>query len=112
VYRPRTDEFLAHRTAHAISAGYASAERTKLERRLEKLVALHFPVEDKATTGVGRRPGAGLANANRRTSSFFDLDIKSLLGGGGGKEDVRSAFSPSLFCFCCSYIFFQRRNSA
>ncbi|KAJ7273151.1 FYVE zinc finger-domain-containing protein [Mycena rebaudengoi] len=91
VYRPRTDEFLAHRTAHAISAGYASAERTKLERRLEKLVALHFPVEDKATTGVGRRPGAGLANANRRTSSFFDLDIKSLLGGGGGKEDVRTA---------------------
>ncbi|KAJ7261297.1 FYVE zinc finger-domain-containing protein [Mycena haematopus] len=92
VYRPRTDEFIAHRKAHAISAGYASAERTKLERRLEKLIALHFPEEGKSTTGVGRRPGIAPAmNANRRASSFFDLDLKSILGGGGGKEDVRSA---------------------
>ncbi|KAJ6547038.1 FYVE zinc finger-domain-containing protein [Mycena capillaripes] len=92
VYRPRTDEFIAHRKAHAISAGYASAERTKLERRLEKLIALHFPKEGKSTTGVGRRPGIAPAmNANRRASSFFDLDLKSILGGGGGKEDVRSA---------------------
>ncbi|KAJ7168188.1 FYVE zinc finger-domain-containing protein [Mycena crocata] len=90
VYRPRTDEFMAHRKAHAISAGYASAERTKLERRLEKLVALHFPEEEKATTGAGRRPSlAPVANANRRASSFFDLDLKSILGGG--KEDVRTA---------------------
>ncbi|KAJ7491293.1 FYVE zinc finger-domain-containing protein [Mycena latifolia] len=92
VYRPRTDEFIAHRKAHAVSAGYASAERTKLERRLEKLVALHFPEEGKTTTGVGRRPGiAPAANANRRASSFFELDFKSILGGGGGKEDIRSA---------------------
>lgn len=93
VYRPRTDEFIAHRKAHAISAGYATAERTKLERRLEKLVALHFPEEGKATTGVGvgRRPGiAPTMNTSRRASSFFDLDLKSILGGGGGKEDVRS----------------------
>ncbi|KAJ7047288.1 FYVE zinc finger-domain-containing protein [Mycena alexandri] len=90
VYRPRTDEFLAHRKAHAISAGYASAERTKLERRLEKLVALHFPEEGKSTTGVGRRPGLAQASAGRRASSFFDLDFKSILGGGG-KEDTRSA---------------------
>jgi hypothetical protein len=90
VYRPRTDEFIAHRKAHAVSAGYASAERTKLERRLEKLIALHFPEEAKSTTGVGRRPGvAPTMNANRRASSFFDLDLKSILGGGGGKEDVR-----------------------
>ncbi|KAJ7118724.1 FYVE zinc finger-domain-containing protein [Mycena epipterygia] len=92
VYRPRTDEFIAHRKAHAVSAGYASAERTKLERRLEKLVALHFPEEGKTTTGVGRRPGlAPSANTNRRASSFFELDFKSILGGGGGKEDVRTA---------------------
>ncbi|KAJ6500536.1 FYVE zinc finger-domain-containing protein [Mycena sanguinolenta] len=90
VYRPRTDEFIAHRKAHAISAGYASTERTKLERRLEKLIALHFPEEGKSTTGVGRRPGLAPA-ANRRASSFFDLDLKSILSGGGGKEDVRSA---------------------
>ncbi|KAJ7461016.1 FYVE zinc finger-domain-containing protein [Mycena galericulata] len=93
VYRPRTDEFIEHRKAHAISAGYASAERTKLERRLEKLVALHFPEESKAAgVGVGRRPGiAPVPNTNRRASSFFDLDLKSFLGGGGGKEDVRTA---------------------
>ncbi|KAJ6606468.1 FYVE zinc finger-domain-containing protein [Mycena vulgaris] len=92
VYRPRTDEFIAHRKAHAASAGYASAERTKLERRLEKLVALHFPEEAKTTTGVGRRPGlASTVNANRRASSFFELDFKNILGGGGGKEDVRTA---------------------
>ncbi|KAJ7915478.1 hypothetical protein B0H13DRAFT_2231863 [Mycena leptocephala] len=78
VYRPRTDEFIAHRKAHAVSAGYASAERTKLERRLEKLIALHFPEEAKSTTGVGRRPGvAPTMNANRRASSFFDLDLKT-----------------------------------
>ncbi|KAF8130455.1 FYVE zinc finger-domain-containing protein [Mycena galopus ATCC 62051] len=91
VYRPRTDEFIAHRKTHATSAGYASAERTKLERRLEKLITLHFP-EEKKTTGVGRRPGiAPTVNASRRASSFFDLDLKSILSGGGGKEDVRSA---------------------
>ncbi|KAJ7349165.1 FYVE zinc finger-domain-containing protein [Mycena albidolilacea] len=90
VYRPRTDEFIAHRKAHAVSAGYASAERTKLERRLEKLIALHFPTEGKSTVGVGRRPGPA-PNVNRRASSFFDLDLKSILTGGGGKEDVRSA---------------------
>ncbi|KAK7035729.1 FYVE-type domain-containing protein [Favolaschia claudopus] len=92
VYRPRTDEFIAHRKAHAITAGYASADRTKLERRLEKLIALHFPEEGKSTTGVGRRPGiAPNVDTGRRASSFFDLDIKSILSGGSGKEDVRSA---------------------
>ncbi|KAJ7179059.1 hypothetical protein C8R46DRAFT_1159749 [Mycena filopes] len=88
VYRPRTDEHTP------VSAGYASAERTKLERRLEKLVALHFPEEGKSTTGVGRRPGLAQANANRRASSFFDLDFKSILGGGGGKEDIRCMVFP------------------
>ncbi|KAF7311523.1 FYVE-type domain-containing protein [Mycena kentingensis (nom. inval.)] len=83
VYRPRTDEFVAHRQAHAISAGYASAERTKLERRLEKLIALHFPEEGR------KRPGLAPAAQSRRASSFFDLDIKAILSGG--KEDIRSA---------------------
>nr|GAT59663.1 predicted protein [Mycena chlorophos] len=86
VYRPRTDEFIAHRQAHAISAGYASAERTKLERRLEKLIALHFPEEGKSK----QRPGlAATQQQNRRASSFFDLDIKGILSGG--KEDTRAA---------------------
>ncbi|KAF7295356.1 FYVE-type domain-containing protein [Mycena indigotica] len=84
VYRPRTDEFIAHRQAHAVSAGYASSERTKLERRLEKLISLHFPNEAK------RRPGMlPQATQSRRASSFFDIDIKSILSGG--KEDTRSA---------------------
>ncbi|KAF8129002.1 hypothetical protein EV363DRAFT_389387 [Boletus edulis] len=39
VYWPRTDEFAQARKAkHAIRI-----ERTKLERRLEKLIQLHFP---------------------------------------------------------------------
>ncbi|KAJ7197138.1 FYVE zinc finger-domain-containing protein [Mycena pura] len=91
VYRPRTDEFIAHRKAHATSTGYASAERTKLERRLEKLIALHFPEEGKKVTGTGRQPSLTQPEANRRASSFFDLDLKNILSGGGGKEDIRSA---------------------
>ncbi|KAJ6608615.1 FYVE zinc finger-domain-containing protein [Mycena sp. CBHHK59/15] len=95
VYRPRTDEFLAVRRAHATTAGYASAERTKLARRLEKLVALHFPIDEggggAGAGSKGARPSPAVG-ASRRASSFFDLDLKSILsGGGGGKEDVRTA---------------------
>ncbi|KAJ7074293.1 FYVE zinc finger-domain-containing protein [Mycena amicta] len=85
-YRPgfQPKGFISHRQAHAVSAGYASAERTKLERRLEKLIALHFPEETRKRPGLAQQ-----ANQNRRASSFFDLDIKSILSGG--KDDIRSA---------------------
>ena len=69
-------------------------ERTRLERRLEKLINLHFPhpdaVKQKAdihgSLGVGR-PGAGGGSTtlNRRASSFFDLDIGSLRGKSAGE---------------------------
>ncbi|TFK42702.1 hypothetical protein BDQ12DRAFT_598244 [Crucibulum laeve] len=85
VYRPLTDEFMAIRKAKrdgdSESGGMKRVERTKLERRLEKLIALHFPspVDEKSsdTLGVGkRRPGisATVGQENRRASSFFDLD--------------------------------------
>lgn len=85
-------------------------ERTKLERRLEKLIQLHFPPpSDGGGTGVGKRPGATAAAAghNRRASSFFDLDFSDLRhidpgelwrgvlqsqAGQGGKADIRGTF--------------------
>ena len=51
-------------------------ERTKLERRLEKLIMLHFPEsghEEKAKPGP--RP---LANLNRRASIFDFGSLKSM----------------------------------
>ncbi|KAI0093580.1 FYVE zinc finger-domain-containing protein [Irpex rosettiformis] len=117
LYRPRTDEFLeARRTRSDVGR----VERTRLERRLEKLINLHFPHPDKIkekekekeeSRGLNGRPGGPAVN--RRASSFFDLDISSLRGksagdlwrgvvtqaqagvhvGGGGnsKGDVRAA---------------------
>jgi len=54
-------------------------ERTKLERRLEKLIALHFPIpgeESKVKEGHQEkaRPAIRpLSNENRRASSLFDF---------------------------------------
>jgi rabenosyn-5 len=72
-------------------------ERTKLERRLEKLIDLHFPVNSEKA--------AQPPPANRRASSFFDFNISDLknvdAGGlwkgmlqspalqGGAKSDIR-----------------------
>jgi len=62
-------------------------ERTKLERRLEKLIALHFPVENSAEKGVGARKDEGSVNGRgrgvekRRASSFFNLDLKNMDAG-------------------------------
>lgn len=79
-------------------------ERTKLERRLEKLVALHFPPEGVAASGTGtgprvKRPAPG--GENRRASFFFDLDFRNMDAGElwkgvlqsqamqGGKGEIR-----------------------
>ncbi|KAG9225965.1 hypothetical protein CCMSSC00406_0006413 [Pleurotus cornucopiae] len=100
VYRPRTDEFFdARREAH--NSGSLRIERTKLERRLEKLIALHFP--EKEEQHALQRPSAG----NHRRSSFFDLDLSDLksmdpsglwknmmmqgTSSSGGKGDIRAA---------------------
>jgi rabenosyn-5 len=106
VYRPRTDEFLEiRRTRNDVGR----VERTRLERRLEKLINLHFPhpdkekQKDKDSISTNGRPAKTL---NRRASSFFDIDIASLKGksagdlwrgvvqsqaAAGGKMDIRAA---------------------
>ncbi|KAG6335722.1 hypothetical protein ID866_3364 [Astraeus odoratus] len=68
VYRPRTDEFSL---ARKVKSDAGRIERTKLERRLEKLINLHFPVE-------GAEPVVPKRGADqRRSSSFFDVDISN-----------------------------------
>ncbi|KAJ7593040.1 FYVE zinc finger-domain-containing protein [Mycena floridula] len=74
VYRPRTDEFISlrqiARDGDPTLGMEKRIERTKLERRLEKLIALHFPVSGQAR----ERPPP-----RARTSSFFDLsDLRRL----------------------------------
>ncbi|KAL0070617.1 carboxypeptidase Y-deficient [Marasmius tenuissimus] len=94
-YRPRTDEFLALRRVARDGAesgvGRKRMERTKLERRLEKLIGLHFPEgKDAAARPVMKE----------RRSSIFDVslsDLRSASGssiwkgvvGGGAKNDIR-----------------------
>ncbi|KIP08146.1 hypothetical protein PHLGIDRAFT_69866 [Phlebiopsis gigantea 11061_1 CR5-6] len=109
VYRPRTDEFLEARKQRN---DQDRVERTRLERRLEKLISLHFPHPDqkKEKDSLSVRPGP-----NRRASSFFDIDISTLKGksagdlwkgvvqaqAAGGKNDIRalvlSIFSRASF---------------
>ncbi|KAF9265740.1 hypothetical protein L218DRAFT_859383 [Marasmius fiardii PR-910] len=79
-------------------AGQKRMERTKLERRLEKLISLHFPDDGK---------DAKPAIPERRLSSIFNVsleDIKSAGGsalwkgvvGGNMKNDIRGqSRSPS-----------------
>ncbi|KAJ8093103.1 carboxypeptidase Y-deficient [Marasmius tenuissimus] len=96
-YRPRTDEFLALRRVARDGAesgvGRKRMERTKLERRLEKLIGLHFPEgKDAAARPVMKE----------RRSSIFDVslsDLRSASGssiwkgvvGGGAKNDIRAS---------------------
>ena len=111
VYRLRTDEFTEHRKQiHDLDR----IERTKLERRLEKLIDLHFPRD-----GVVK---AAHPPVNRRASSFFDFNISDLRSRDAGlwkgviqgtKGDIRGIVrslqlprmvlmirsSISLFCF-------------
>lgn len=68
VRRQLTDDFLEARRALR-DAG--RIERTRLERRLEKLIALHFDAKGPASTNSRAQP-------SRRASSFFDIDIKEL----------------------------------
>ncbi|KXN85490.1 Rabenosyn-5 [Leucoagaricus sp. SymC.cos] len=88
--RPRdlTDDFLAlrkiKRDGAEGSGRMTRVERNKLERRLEKLIDLHFPSNPPSmqkssinTTGAPKRRPAPSLNATkgiRRSSSIFDLD--------------------------------------
>ncbi|KAL1762268.1 hypothetical protein FB107DRAFT_285672 [Schizophyllum commune] len=93
VYRPRTDEFLAHRKiAHDGNSSvpgqesHKRIERTKLERRLEKLIALHFP-----PPGAAQDEKASLKAPNnlRRRSSLFDMDFRSMSFSDASSELLR-----------------------
>lgn len=100
VYRPLTDEFLASRKR---SRDAGRIELTRLERRFEKLVDLHFSTEDINVKGKEKPAPAPVLQ--RRTSSFFedlsDLRSKSATelwrgvlesraaAANGGKGDIR-----------------------
>ena len=79
VRRHLTDDFLEIRRIKRDGegpGGMKRVERTKLERRLEKLIILHFPErehEEKARPGP--RP---LANVNRRASIFDFGSLKNM----------------------------------
>lgn len=82
IYRPLTDEFIALRRTFREGEGEGGmkrVERTKLERRLEKLIALHFPYH---TSSDGSKEGLDSdirpnivpnGREKRRSSAFFDF---------------------------------------
>ncbi|KAI0797615.1 FYVE zinc finger-domain-containing protein [Abortiporus biennis] len=101
-----TDEFLEARKQNK---DQGRVERTRLERRLEKLINLHFPHPDEvkrnSLAGGGLREEGGdvTGNANgrqmqnRRASSFFDLtfaDLKSKSAGELWKEMITQPPTP------------------
>lgn len=105
VYRPRTDEFLLERKA---KQNEDRIERTRLERRLEKLINLHFSSHDaqkEKETLSAVRP----RQQNKRMSSIWDFDLSDLRNKSAGdlwrdvlqsqaphtaKADIRGLLSP------------------
>ncbi|CCM02068.1 uncharacterized protein FIBRA_04144 [Fibroporia radiculosa] len=78
VYRPRTDEFMEARNNHK---DVGRVERTRLERRLEKLINLHFPLgghELKEKEKVSQVDERRSRQSNKRLSSIFDIDFSEL----------------------------------
>lgn len=120
LYRPLTDEFLALRRlkrdgdgADGRSPGMKRVERTKMLRRLEKLIDLHFP---STSQQASRRP-----QAHRRASSLFDFDIRKIsisdagdllrgVVGGGDVQDLRGQFSPFQLLYRSSSFPHSRRT--
>jgi rabenosyn-5 len=99
VYRPLTDEFLEARRSRRDTG---RVEQTRLERRLEKLINLHFGEDtDKDKRATPRSKQA------KRMSSIWELDIRSMAAGDlwrgvvqnqvttGGKADIRGLFFVS-----------------
>jgi len=74
VYRPLTDDFLEIRQSNrdGVDGGMKRIERTKLERRLEKLIALHFPPLGEDAHEKMRPRIRPLSHSSRRVS-IFDL---------------------------------------
>ena len=79
IYRPLTDDFLAIRRSIRDGegdGGIKRVERTKLERRLEKLITLHFPYHASEMPGGNSKKDLRPSLENRVPSSF--LDFRSL----------------------------------
>ncbi|KAI5117662.1 hypothetical protein M0805_008892 [Coniferiporia weirii] len=102
VYRPRTDDFIMLRTR---ARDVGRVERTRLERRFEKLVDLHFSGTSDSTVNA---KGKEKIPQSRRASSLFELDFNDLrtksaselwkgvlesraAAANGGKGDIRAA---------------------
>ncbi|KAH7107497.1 hypothetical protein BKA62DRAFT_610430 [Auriculariales sp. MPI-PUGE-AT-0066] len=96
VYRPRTDEFIAARSA-AREVGHI--EQHRLERRLDKLVDLHFSPHRPKPTPTG----------NRRASSIFELDLSDLKSKNPG-ELLRGADDIVKACRLCNTAFHPITN--
>lgn len=74
VYRPRTDQFIEARKA---KRAHGRIETTRLERRLEKLINLHF-------SDVPEKPVQPPPLRQRRASSFFEIDFSDLRNKSAG----------------------------
>lgn len=113
-YRHRTDEFLEARKQTRDSG---RIERTRLERRLEKLINLHFPNpstvnrRNSLQIPTGQTSNNRTGTLNRRASSIFDIsfaDLKSksasdlwkgvVQSPSGSKVDTRGALFRSNGC--------------
>ncbi|KAF8636575.1 hypothetical protein AX17_003386 [Amanita inopinata Kibby_2008] len=109
VYRPLTDDFIAIRRLKHDGEGPSAikrVERTKLERRLEKLIALHFPRLSSngqvSTASDSRNAKIGLPNKQptietRRLSTFDLASIRDATSiwrsmlGERSKDSLRDA---------------------
>ena len=101
MYRPRTDEFAGARESKK-STG--KIEQTRLERRLEKLINLHFAEPSEKPKTI--QP----PSVRHRKSSLFNLDFSELRGKStselwkevinsqaqNGKNDIRGERFSSL----------------
>ncbi|KAJ4487548.1 FYVE zinc finger-domain-containing protein [Lentinula aciculospora] len=92
--RFRTDEFLAARKVARDGPGNRDekrVERTKLERRLEKIISLHFPIDIASSVSRGNLKGEG---PGKETKNEKDNE-KEIENDRTKKENGRSA-RPSL----------------
>jgi len=103
VYRPRTDEFIEARKLHRDEG---RIERTRLERRLEKLIHLHFTPEEQKSKEKATQASERPSRPNKRLSSIFDMNFSELRSKSasdlwkdvvqtqvtpGNKNDIRAA---------------------
>jgi rabenosyn-5 len=118
VRRHLTDDFLEIRRIKRDGEGPGETkrvERTKLERRLEKLIILHFPEREH---GEKARPSPRpLANVNRRASIFDFGSLKNMnLNDAGGlwkgivASNVMDSAKNDLRGSCC-FIYSKRVHS-